>query len=380
MQNEIFITGATGNIGVEIVNHLLRDSNARLTLLIRAKDSGSALSRIHESLSIIDPCFESIEFRQRIRALPGDITLPNLGLPAGDYTNLVKKATHIIHCAASTKFNAPLESARAVNLKGTCLVLKLAEKASLYGNLRKVAFMSTAFVCGDSSGDIPESSHSCKPHFSNSYEQTKWEAEQLIEHRFGQMNIDILRPSIVAGNSLSGRIKEVNVLYIPLKLILQGLVKSLPAHPDNSLDVVPVDYVAKASIHILLNGRKESGSRIYHICAGDKKSPAIDDIIRLTLHHLKPQVSSEILAGMKYMPDYEALKTDFDEFRNPHRVEQVIKAYEPYFLYQRNFDISNLTKELRGSGILLPDFLEYFKRTLDYAMQTRWGNHIVQAA
>ncbi|NIP43212.1 MAG: polyketide synthase, partial [candidate division Zixibacteria bacterium] len=91
-------TGATGNIGAEIVNHLLRDSNARLTLLIRAKDSGSALSRIHESLSIIDPCFKSIEFRRRIRALPGDITLPNLGLPAGDYTNLVKKATHIIHC------------------------------------------------------------------------------------------------------------------------------------------------------------------------------------------------------------------------------------------------------------------------------------------
>jgi len=380
MQNEIFITGATGNIGVEIVNYLLRNSNARLTLLIRAKDTAAASSRIYESLSILDPCFESSDIGGRIRALPGDITVPNLGLPALDYIRLVKSMTHIIQCAASTKFNAPLESARTVNLKGTYNLLRLAEEASLYGHLRKVAFMSTAFVCGNNSGNISENISPSMPHFSNVYEQTKWEAEQLIKNRFSHLTIDILRPSVVIGNSRSGRIKEVNVLYIPLKLILQGLVRSLPCHPSNKLDVVPVDYVAETAAHILLNGRKASGNKVYHICAGIKMSPAIDTIIGMTLRHLLPQTGSEILNNMKYILDHETYNSDFNEFRNPPRIKQIMQAYESYLRHQRNFEISNLQKELRGTGILLPNFPEYFKRTLDYAVQTRWGKQIGRAA
>jgi thioester reductase-like protein len=376
MQDEIFITGATGNIGVEIVKHLLKNSRANLTLLIRAANSSAGLDRITESLYAIDPSFSPEKYYDRIKILNGDITLAGLGLDSNIYCNLAERTTHIIHCAASTKFNQPLESARNVNLNGTHNVLKFAERSWRAGSLRKIAIMSTAFVCGNVSGHIPESITPVMPPFSNSYEQTKWESENLILNDFAHMPIDILRPSIVIGNSRNGRIREINVLYIPLKLILQGIVKSLPANPKNALDIVPVDYVARATAQILFNAEESDGIKIYHICAGEMNSPTIDKIIKLALRCL----SGDIEKYPKYITEYNNNKSELNNFKNSDRINELIHCYEPYLNHQRNFGITNLQKALKSSRIQLPKFTDYFGRTLEYAMQTKWGRNIKPAA
>ena len=60
----------------------------------------------------------------------------------------------------------------------------------------------------------------------------------------------VLRPSIVVGDSRTGWTSSFNVLYPPLRAFAHGAIPALPARRAAPVDVVPVDYVAD-SVHEL---------------------------------------------------------------------------------------------------------------------------------
>ena len=61
----------------------------------------------------------------------------------------------------------------------------------------------------------------------------------------------IARPSIVVGDRYSGWTPAFNVIYWPLRAFARGMLDEVPANPDGVVDVVPVDYVADALVHLL---------------------------------------------------------------------------------------------------------------------------------
>ena len=75
----------------------------------------------------------------------------------------------------------------------------------------------------------------------------------------------IARPSIVMGESTSGWTPAFNVLYWPIRAFSRGLFAEVPARPEALVDVVPVDYVADALVHLLEDTvglrRREPGLR-----------------------------------------------------------------------------------------------------------------------
>ena len=85
--------------------------------------------------------------------------------------------------------------------------------------------------------------------FHNSYEQSKFESEQLVRTH-SELPYTILRPSIVVGDRRSGWTAAFNVLYWPLRAFARGPVPAVPAIPTAPVDVVSIDYVADA-IHEL---------------------------------------------------------------------------------------------------------------------------------
>lgn len=62
-----------------------------------------------------------------ISEISGDLLRENLGMSAHDYETISNEANVIINCAASVDFNAKLEEAININVKGTLRMMELAK-------------------------------------------------------------------------------------------------------------------------------------------------------------------------------------------------------------------------------------------------------------
>ncbi|MES2603998.1 MAG: SDR family oxidoreductase, partial [Pseudomonadota bacterium] len=150
---EILLTGATGFLGLALVEKLLRHvPGCSLTLLVRSSDHASAQKRFTE-LAQAEPIFAGIDATAfaRVRCLAGDITVPRLGLNDEDRAALQGRIALVIHSAASVDFDEPIDEAISVNIEGPLAVQALACEIDA-GFLQ----ISTAYVCGDRSGPIPD--------------------------------------------------------------------------------------------------------------------------------------------------------------------------------------------------------------------------------
>jgi len=66
------------------------------------------------------------DFLKYIRIINGDIGEPLLGLTQIDRDWLIENVNFVFHCAATVKFNEPIEFATKINVTGTESVLELA--------------------------------------------------------------------------------------------------------------------------------------------------------------------------------------------------------------------------------------------------------------
>jgi nucleoside-diphosphate-sugar epimerase len=78
--------------------------------------------------------------------------------------------------------------------------------------LTRFFYVSTAYICGTTTGTIPEDGMPARNGFRNIYEETKHEAERLV--RASGLPFTIFRPSILLGNSRTGDCEgETRMVY-----------------------------------------------------------------------------------------------------------------------------------------------------------------------
>jgi thioester reductase-like protein len=172
-------------------------------------------------------------YTRRVDARAAELTSPQLGLAPSVREQLARRVTTIVHAAASVSFTLPLEEARAINVEGTRRMLEFAELARDRGGLERYGHVSTAYVAGTHAGRFRESDHDVGQCFRNSYEQSKFEAEQLVRAH-DDVPFTIMRPSIVVGDCRSGWTAAFNVLYWPLRAFARGLFTAVPGIPSTS--------------------------------------------------------------------------------------------------------------------------------------------------
>lgn len=256
-----FVTGGTGVVGSAIAERLLAEGE-RVTLLIRAPSDAALAGRLDELARFwrLEPTA-----RARVSALRGDTTLPRFGLDEAGFGRLAAETTHIVHCAAIVKMTLPLDEARRSSVEAARNVLALARAS---GRLEKVEFLSTVGVSGRRSGALPERWITEPRTFHNTYEQAKAEAE---DHLRGELEpgfpIAVHRPSMVVGESGSGRVIRFQVFYHLLEFLSGRRTRGVfPALSATALDIVPVDYVARI---VSWSSRTQATSgRILHLCSG----------------------------------------------------------------------------------------------------------------
>lgn len=377
MSKAILITGATGSIGAKLVSTILKgDSDTRVILLVRGNCEAEARTRVEGSLRIVSPELKTSQYNGRIDIVTGDITRANLGVSNSTYERLLSEVTDIVHSAAATGFLTPLASAREINLGGTKNVMTFAAQAADRGRLHGVAHISTAYVNSSCKSTIYENTFASRCSFLHSYDQTKWEAEHYVRKLMSSLPIAIFRPSVVVGDSHTGRTSAFNVLYTPLRFICQGQVSVLPGCPDVKLDVVSSDYVADVIHHIFV---KKSGGigNTYQIVAGVEKSLTIDEIVGRTLDFAAAFRGRADMQPVRWLsPElFDSLCGD-----KANRLVRMIKIFQPYMSRHLRFDNTNTQSALEGSGIALKHLADYFDTIIGYCLTSNWGRSERRAA
>jgi len=241
-----FVTGATGALGSALVPVLLENPDTEVHLLVRARDPADLQRRLDALFAFWDRPELEKERRRRVHVLAGDATLPRFGLQTFEFETLLHTVTDIVHAAGAVRMNLPVEAARRSALGSAEQVLSLTRDLHDRGRLGKLEFVSTVGVGGRTT-IVPERWIEEPRAFHNTYEQSKAEAEVLVrQHVERGLPVTVHRPSMIVGDSGTGRILQFQVFY-HLCEFLSGVrtFGIFPSLEGASLDLVPVDYVAR---------------------------------------------------------------------------------------------------------------------------------------
>ena len=154
MPAKVFLTGGSGFLGTQIAQRLITQAEVEITVLIRAQSQQDAELRLKRAWWETPELYS--EIGNRIHVLNGDLTKPNFSLPEEQYRSLKQKTTHIIHSAADTTPNLPIEKLRNINVTGTANIIQLAHEIHANHGLCRLSHVSTAYVAGKRGGVISE--------------------------------------------------------------------------------------------------------------------------------------------------------------------------------------------------------------------------------
>jgi thioester reductase-like protein len=344
MASPILLTGATGFLGMQVLDRILEETDRPVLACVRATDVVSAQRRVAGTLETL---YGSADRHPgRVRAVAADLTLPAFGLDARGWARLARECGAIAHCAASVSFGLELAEARAINVGGTRQVLALARRARAEGALERFVHVSTAYVAGDGEGLFTETDRDIGQGFRNTYERTKFEAERAVAGALDELGGVIVRPSIVVGERESGWTASFNVIYPPLRAFAAGLLDVVPGRPDGVVDIVPVDYVADAIAEVLL--RRTDVGGVLNLVAG-RHATTTGGLARLAAARLgRP--------APVFGPQPEGLG-----------------SLVPYFDVRARFDDARARQVLGPAGIAPGPVERYLDVLLDYAHEAGWG-------
>lgn len=359
-----FITGATGAIGSALLPQLLADSEANAILLLRADSEDNLIQRLEQLYRFWEIPAQDPR-RSRVRAVAGDVTLPSFGLSEREYARIAQTTTHMIHSAGNVRMNLPIEKARVSSVNSAKEVIGLARNAC---QVQKVEFVSTVGVGGRTHGTVPEYWITEQRDFHNTYEQAKAEAEGIVRNAVESgLPITVHRPSMVVGDTETGRIVHFQVFY-HLCEFLSG-ARTLGLAPDFGrarLDIIPADYVAR--LIAWSSNTRETTGKILHACSGPDLAlplPKLRDIVRSTFSAHGRKLPREIKLPTAV---FRGVLSAASLFMPPdvRRAIRTLPVFLDYLATEQTFGNSTTQAIATTAGLPLPTPDQYLTKILAY--------------
>lgn len=380
----IALTGATGFLGSHLMASML-SAGYKIIVLGRPAKKETLQERINKLLR----WFGIEVFAGQLELVDIDFLKPLLGLTEEDYNNLCAVTDQIIHCASDTSF---AERKRDIVFKSNVFSLEAILEFAANSNVQFFHYISTAYVAGTNE-IISKERISSATDFLNVYEESKAQAESLISEfcEKNEIPCTIIRPSIVYGDSHTGRSLRFNALYFPIQsvkyireiylndILNHGGKKSsqygifiddegylfLPLRiylpQKGALNLIPVDYFVNATMKIIANA---SSSGIYHLT--NVSYTKLETISIYNEQFLKIK-GVEIIYG----------KSSDNVLRNPAEelFDRFMEPYRPYLSDNRIFERVNT--DLITENLQPPEFTYgIFKNCMEYAIRVNWGESI----
>ncbi|XP_072080841.1 probable fatty acyl-CoA reductase 4 [Arachis hypogaea] len=195
-EKTILITGATGFLAKILVEKILRvqPNIKRLYLVVRASNPHIAVQRLHNEV------FEKKLFKMqkdkwgekfssfladKVVAVAGDVSLHNFGIKDQILIEEMLDAIDIIvHTAGTTTLDERFDVAMDTNTMGAYNAINFAKMCH---RIEVFLHVSTAYVCGEAKGLIPEESFRMGQTLKSSLELDISLEKQLIEEKLSEL-------------------------------------------------------------------------------------------------------------------------------------------------------------------------------------------------
>ena len=383
MNSAYILTGATGFLGSHLMAGLLL-RGCRVIVLGRAAGAEPLAARLERLLR----WHGVAALHAQLTSVEADLGHPCLGLSADDYLRLCESAGEVIHCASDTSFSeSRRERVLAANVAGLAAILQLAADSGTPA----FHYISTAYASGCQDGACLEEPVTAT-HFTNAYEESKALAETVVTRRCEREGIPwtVLRPSIVYGDSVTGRALRFNALYYPVKCLKKirdlllgdpGLQERLgssfraEAEPQGGLhmpitlrlprpgclNLISADFFTATALTII---ERAKGGGFFHIVSD--QPTALGELVGFTERYLSLR-GIELQYGVA--PAARA--------RNP--VEELLDGFlQPYLPYLSDGRLFDNARARQVTGPIGAPRLTYeaFRRCMDYAATVAWGRSL----
>ncbi len=361
-ERKVFVTGATGFLGSHLTHKLISEGR-RVIALARGSRGASAETRVREALNTVGPVDLT-----RLEVCEGDISQPQLGLSEDISRKVATSIDQIWHCAASLSFtDEDRDEIFRMNFGGTKNILALAEQTPT----RRLHHVSTAYVAGNRRDLVLETELNVGQTFRNAYEESKCQAEMLIAdaHRKGLILPSIYRPSIVIGDSRSGRVTHFHGVYAFIRGLWSALERLRRRMPEGgpvnlplrvlgaettTLNFVPIDYVVDGMVEI--SKQPASIGATYHLA-----NPQATEN-RIWLPHICRVLSVE---GIQLVGENSFLRTPMTKLEALFQKQMAF--YYQYLQGEPRFDCRRTLDALKNTGIECPGVtVEFIQRMVGW--------------
>ncbi|HEY2421700.1 MAG TPA: SDR family oxidoreductase [Neobacillus sp.] len=345
MEKGYFFTGFPGFICNQLIREVLKKNNRLgkvfvLVLPTMVERANKERMEIISEFGLEEASFEIIE---------GDITKPALMIALSEKEKLKKTITHVFHLAAIYDLAVPRDIAFKINVNGT---ENVNEWVKGLPHLIRYVYFSTAYVAGKREGKLYETELIRPESFKNHYEETKFEAEVLVDQLKKDVPVTIIRPGIVKGHSHTGETIKFDGPYFIMNFLER--LKFLPLIPRLGkgaafINLVPIDYIIQATTYLSFS-EKASG-KTYHLTdPRPYRASEIYEIMMKELVNKQPKGTIPLTLGKWFL-----------SIKPMRKYLGVEKEALDYFTWMGQFDCSQATNDLKDSGIFCPDFKEGIK-------------------
>ncbi|MDM8348594.1 amino acid adenylation domain-containing protein [Pseudomonas sp. sp1636] len=228
----VLLTGATGFVGIHILERLLNSTEMQVTVLLRGSHSETALARLK---ALYTSAFSGHQLDDsRLSVVLGDLKLPGLGIEPQRWEQLSASIDEVIHSAAEVNFLSEPAQLYAANVGGTAELIRFCN-TSTFKRLHHVSSLAARHNGEAGNGDSP-------PQDMNGYGYTKHLADKLVADAQAQgMAARIYRIDDVLPSATTGYSNKKSLVYLLLKHCLRSAMA-----PDGCghIGLLPADRLA----------------------------------------------------------------------------------------------------------------------------------------
>ena len=362
----LLITGATGHLGPHLLAEVMKAAEFdRVHVAARSTDK-PAQCRVVAVEQVAQEILSSRGERAgRVAVLP--IDSDRFALDAAGLRGVRREVTVVVHAAADTRFAAPLDALTRANVDTTLAMCRFAHACP---RLRQFLFVSTACVAGRRTGTIPERLTDASAGFANAYQQTKWEAEQIVAG--SGLPARIARLSICAGSHVNGYVHRFGAVHHLLHWISRGLVPMMPGTAQTTVDLLSTDvaaaWLARAA------ARHPQRVDVSHVALGSR-AIRLEDLLDFLIPLLNQGGRGRVQRPM--LVDEAAFDTFNRMVRSSGdalfaRVQESAAAVLPSLLHPKVYDTTSAERCWNGP-LPHPDWRVLVERVVVFGRMRGWG-------